>query len=179
MSEENVLSREWMSRIEALVRQAESLPDPASKRVITELLNAVIEFHGAGIDKLLEIAVPLAGEPLLTELAKDELISSMLLLHGLHPDDLESRIQRAIERLQFRFEPWGATVHLVSLDRGVVRVRYESRRGVSPDTAETIEHIIYDAAPDIEGVIVDGLAAPPAQNGFVPISSLVTPPGAA
>lgn len=177
MAEQNVQSREWMSRIEALVRQAESLPDPASKRTITDLLNAVIEFHGAALDKLLEIAVPLAGEPFLAELAKDELISSMLLLHGLHPDDLETRVQRAIDRLQFRFQPWGANVHLVSIDRGVVRVRYESKHGASADTAQTIESALYDAAPDLEGVIVEGVAAP-ATNGFIPLSSIASHVGA-
>ncbi len=173
MASDEVRSREWVGRIEALVRQAESLPDSRSRALTVELLQAVIDFHGAGLRRVLEIAEAAgpAGREIVEAIAADDVASGMLLLHDIHPDDCETRVRRAIETLRLRFNPRGADVRLVSIADGTARVRYESARTTLAGVKHDIENAIYDAAPEIETVLVEGVREAHAP-GFVPLTDL-------
>jgi hypothetical protein len=154
-------------RIEELVGRVQALPDPMARDLTIELLRAVMDFHAAGIGRLLEII-----GPDFEAVVKDDLCSALLLLHGLHPESMERRVERAVERLQMRLGPRGARVSLVRIEEGAVHLRYE---GSSPRSAagvrETVEQYLYGAAPEIEEIAIEGLREP--ADGFVPIDDLV------
>jgi hypothetical protein len=175
MPSEEILSRDRIKRIEELILRAEALPDLAAKSLLIELLQSVMELHAAGIDRMLEIvaAAGPAGERIVELMAADRVSSSVLLLHGLHPDDLQTRVGRAVEKLRLRFGPRGGTLSLVGFEDGVVHLRYESasQRSVDPEK-ETIEDALYEAAPEVEGVVIEGLRKPPVA-GFVPVADLL------
>jgi hypothetical protein len=162
-------SRESIARIDELVRRTESLPDPAARAVAVELVQAVMEFHAAALSRMLEIA----GSETAHALASDDLISSVLALHDLHPDDFETRVRRAIGKLELHFDSRGAGIRLIELSPDAVRVRFTgSRPGSGPAAKQLIEDVIYESAPDIRSLVIEGVEER-RDSGFVPLSDLV------
>ncbi|MBV8828994.1 MAG: hypothetical protein JO108_07155 [Acidobacteriaceae bacterium] len=171
MPENNVRSQEWIDKIEALVHRAESLDAPA-RAVTIDLLQAVLDFHAAALDRMLEITAE-QGSNLIEQFAGDDLASSMLLLHDLHPDDLETRVHRAVEKLAGMFRSLGAELALISIETGTVRLHFESVRSWSGTPVRaSVETAIFQAAPEISTVIIEGLKEPAPAN-FVPVSNLL------
>lgn len=168
-------SQEWIDRIEELVRRAESLPDPKARGVAVDLLQAVLDFHAAGLRRVMEIAVGFgtAGEALIERIAADDLTSSLLLLHDLHPDDLETRIDRAVHKLQDVFTSLGARLSLLAIEPGTVRLHFDSARTWSGTPVRaSVENAIVQAAPEIASVVIEGLKETP-DASFVPLSELL------
>ena len=76
--------RQRIERIEALTQALEKTPDDATRADAQELVHAILELHGAGFARLLELMTS-AGEPgraLLEAAARDDLVGSLLLLYG-------------------------------------------------------------------------------------------------
>jgi hypothetical protein len=177
MPKEQVRSQEWIDKIEALVHRAESLGDPAARAVAVDLLQAVLEFHAAALDRMLEITVD-SNEALLDRIAADELVSSMLLLHDLHPDDLETRVHRAVDKLAEMFLSLGAKLSFIAVEPGTLRLQFDSPRSwTGAPVKASVENAVFQAAPEIETVIIEGLKETPPAN-FVPVSNLLGSNGA-
>lgn len=174
MRHEEIGSQQWIDRIEKLVHRAESIDDPKTRNIAVSLLRAVLNFHAAGLERILElIASGSAGEEIIERMAADDLVSSVLLLHGIHPDDLITRVHRAVEKLQSVFGSQGGGVSLIAIEGEVVRVRFDAARAWSGAPVKTsIEAAIYQAAPEITSVIVEGFQDAPVPN-FVPLSDLL------
>lgn len=175
MAENEVHSQEWVDKIEDLVRQAESISDSKLRTITVDLLRAVLEFHAAALERLMDLvfASGPAGEAMVERIAADDLASSMLLLHNLHPDDLETRILRAVQKLQEMFISLGAKLSLIAIEESTVRLHFESQRTWSGTPVRaSVEKAIYQAAPEITTVILEGLKEPPSA-GFVPVSDLI------
>jgi hypothetical protein len=122
---------------------------PAAAEKSEELLRTVLEVYGRGLTR----AVTIVGEAEKVEevrakLLEDELFASLLLLHGLHPSDAESRIRAALEKTEA-----GAAVLLGIEEDGTVRVRLRGARSVSH---EQIESAVLEAAPETNGVRFEG-----------------------
>ena len=85
--------REEMQRIGQLVQEIELIADPAMKASTKNLVQSIMDLHGAAMERALEI-VAAAGEQglsIIHQMGSDPLVSSVLLLYGLHPDDFEAR----------------------------------------------------------------------------------------
>lgn len=159
-----------IGKIEELVGRVELLPDGYARDAAVELVQAVMALHRDVLERMMEIVAGGAG---LRALASDELVSSVLAMHGLHPDDLETRVHRAIEKLQFYFDSRGAGVKLLELEGETVRLRYTSARpGAGSAAKQIIEETIYQAAPEIADVLVEGVEERH-ESGFVPLADLV------
>lgn len=175
MATDEIRSQERIDKIEELVRRADSLSDPDARGVAVDLLQAVLDFHAAGLERIMEIAVDAgpAGEAIVEKIALDDLTSSMLLLHDLHPDDLETRIDRAIHKLHGVFVSLGAKLTLIAIENGTVRLHFDSpRTWTGAPVKASVENAIFQAAPEIESVIIEGLKEPPNPN-FVPLSEII------
>src|ERR1700687_5158545 len=81
-----------IQRIGEVVEQIESSGDPNARAVAKELLESLMALHGAALERILELASEAgeAGETIIRKCGRDELVSSLLLLYGLHPEDLRS-----------------------------------------------------------------------------------------
>jgi Fe-S cluster biogenesis protein NfuA len=169
-------AREFQARLEgldALLREVERYPDPEARSHTGALVQAVLGLHGAGLGRLLEHlqAAGEAGRAILDACAADEVVAGLLLLHGLHPLDLESRVEGALEKVRPYLRSHGGSVALVGVSGGVVRLRLEGSCDGCPSSAvtmrQTIEEAIYATAPDVEAVEVEGAAGalPPAADG--------------
>jgi Fe-S cluster biogenesis protein NfuA len=166
--------RQQMQRLEATLHEIEKIPDPGVQARIRDIVQTLLELHGAGLGRLLaklEQAGP-AGKAILAELAGDEATASLLLLHGLHPTDVEDRVRAAIDSVRPRLASHGGGAELVGIADGVVRLRLHGGHPGS-SASETalraiLEEAICDRAPEIARVDLD-MTAP---STFIPVEQL-------
>src|SRR6202521_1329250 len=106
-----------IQRIGELVEQFETGSDPSTRASGKELLESLMALHGAALERILDLASE-AGEPgnaIIRKCGVDELVSSVLLLYGLHPEGLHTRVTRALEKTRTYLESHGANADLVSI----------------------------------------------------------------
>lgn len=170
--------RERMRKIENLTGEIEALPDANARAKAIELVQLIMDFHGAGLERMMEItaAKGAAGDSIFDDFAKDELVSNLLLLYGLHPLDLETRVRQALEKVRPSLSLHEGDVELLGVgEDGVVRLRLRGNCDGCPSSAmtlkNTIEEAIYAAAPDAAAIEVEGVTAATTapSNGFVQI----------
>jgi Fe-S cluster biogenesis protein NfuA len=167
-----------MQRLEELLAQAES-SSRAESGQLEEVVAVLLELHRAAIERMVE-RIRASDEQVLDACAGDDVISPVLILHGLHPQDLESRVRAALDKVRPYLASHGGHVELLSVsDDGAVRLRLDGSCHGCPSSRVTlqssIEQEIYAAAPDVTAIEVDGLVEEPAAataNGFVPIADL-------
>jgi len=183
MSEANDFQQR-VRRIGALVEEIESIADPVARSSTRQLVQLVMEFHGAALDRALEILAN-GSEPgmaFIDQLGRDPMVSSLLILYGLHPESLETRVSKAVERLEPKLRRDGALIELLGMEDGAVRIRVTPGAHACGSTTKalqsTVEDAIYEAAPDIASLTVEGLDGQPA-NGFVSLDKLTTHGGVA
>lgn len=144
--------------MEELIERIESLPDPAARETSRELLREVLAIHGQALGRVIELTQDGGTDPLLVRLAGDPKVAPVLLLHGLHPEDLHSRVERALDRVRPYLHSHGGSVELVEIKEGRIRLRLQGSCQGCPSSAETlkgaVEEAITEAAPDAEGVDV-------------------------
>ncbi len=152
--------------IEDLVARVQSLADGNARAIALDLVQAVMDLHSSGLTRMMEVISGADPSGAVAEaLAGDDLISSVLLLHDLHPLDLKTRVLRALEEPALHAR--GARVDLISVEDGMVRVRVEG----GPALKIAVEKTLSNVAPDAANIVVDGgegLAA-----NFVPLEQLL------
>src|SRR5580692_912330 len=151
--------REDMQRIGGLVQEMESIADPAVRAAAKGLVQSLMDLHGAALEKALEI-IAAAGEPgmeMIDRLGRDSLVSSVLILYGLHPEDLESRVVKAVDRVRHQLRKQGCEVELLGVYDGAMQRRVETGSQTCGSTAKTVqatlEAAMYDAAPDLTSLV--------------------------
>jgi Fe-S cluster biogenesis protein NfuA len=168
-------------RIEGLIARIEASPDPSVRADALELTRSLMELHGAALDRLMEIVAQAGASDyaLMDDFAGDDLVASLLLLYGLHPHDLETRVRKALERARPFLHSHGGDVELLGVIEGVVRLRLAGSCRICPSSTMTlklaIEQAIYEAAPDVMEIItVDQIVReePAPANGLVQLSGL-------
>ena len=169
--------------IEALATAPQGPPTPAAparaREQAEELVRAVTDLYGAGLERLLEIAYDSGrlDDELLGLLADDELVASLLLVHGLHPYDVRTRVERALDSVRPYLGSHGGDVELLEVsDEGVVRLRLLGSCDGCPSSSVTLELAVEDAieaaAPEI---VVDRGRHPVVRQttpGLIPVESL-------
>ena len=166
------VSKESIARIEGLVAQVEAMPDPVARDAAVELVRGIMELHAAALERMLCIAAD--APQMIAALAEDELVSRVLVLHGLHPDDFCTRLARAVGRLAQYFDSRGGSIELLEAEPDLVRVRVVSKRpGAGVAARRAIDEAIYEAVPEVGRLIVEGVEEDRGQD-FVPLASLLT-----
>ena len=164
-----------MEKIEGLVRTIENLSDPEARASAIALMQALMDFHGSALDRMMEVIAESgdAGYAIFDNLAADDRVGSLLLLYGLHPYPLETRVMQALDKVRPYLDSHGGNVELLSVTDNVVKLRMEGSCKSCPSSSMTlklaIEEAIYAAAPDVVAIEAEGVAAAPAANGFVQI----------
>lgn len=167
-----------VQRIGDLVRDLETIADPASRSATKELVQLLMELHGAGLERILEIVFQSGDSEsrIIDDLGEDGLVSSLLILYGLHPEELQTRVERKLVQISPRLHKMGAEATLVGVNGGDVRVRVRVEGHSCGSTIRTVktavEEAIYEAAPDLTSLTFEGLE-PPAESGFVAVEKLL------
>jgi Fe-S cluster biogenesis protein NfuA len=173
--------REEIQRIGSLVEEMESIADPAVRAATKSLVKSLMDLHGAALEKALDIVAE-AGEPGMTiidRLGRDSLVSSLLILYNLHPEVIETRVAKAVEKIRPQLRKQGCEVELLGASGGAIHLRVETGSHTCGSTAKTVqaslEGAMYDAAPDMESLVIEGLEEKP-SSGFVGLDKLMGGP---
>jgi len=153
-------------QVEALLAEFASTSDPATAARAEELVGLLVEFYGAGLARIVELLDEQAVAPLLG----DGLVTSLLVLHDLHPQSTEERVLAALERVRPYLGSHAGDVEYLGLDPdGTVRLRLAGSCDGCPSSAITvkmaIEKGIEDVAPEVTRVDVEGMTPDPAAAG--------------
>ncbi len=171
--------QELAGKTDALLAGIEALPDPNARERAIEVVQALVQLYGAGLSRIAE-RVSEHDPALFRELAADELIGHLLILHDLHPLDVESRVRQALEDVRPYLQSHGGNVELVGIDGGNVLVRLEGSCHGCPSSTMTlklaIEEAIHKRAPELETVEAVNPSPAPTNGNFVPLSSLGSRP---
>jgi NifU-like domain len=165
-------------KIGDLVRELESIADPAARAAAKELLRSLMDLHGAGLERILEVVFnsDTAGPQLVEELGRDPLVSSLLVLYGLHPLEIETRVRQKLEQIRSKLFKMGAQASLISVNGNDISLKVTIEGHACGSTARTVqatvEDAIYEAAPDLTSLVIEGLEEP-VPSGFVAVTQLV------
>jgi Fe-S cluster biogenesis protein NfuA len=153
--------RERVARVEGLLERIAD--DPQA----TEAVQAIVELYGEALSRFLAGVDP----------ASDELLSHLLLVHDLHPVDVETRVRRALDEVRPYLGSHGGDVELLGVADGVAHLRLGGTCNGCPSSTVTlrnaIEEAVMRAAPDLERIEAEGVAEP--QPALVQIGSLECP----
>ncbi len=164
-----------IQRIEELIQRIEESADINAKTSAKELVQLLMDLHGVGIERIMNI-VSKAGEPgraIIDDFVCDDLVESLLLLYGLHPLDLRTRVTKALDKVRPYLHSHGGNVELIDVAEaeGVVRLRLQGSCKSCPSSAMTlklaIEEAIYGACPDVTAIEAEGVAEQPSVPGSV------------
>lgn len=165
-------------RIEALL-SASSAGGVVARERAEELVRLVTDLYGAGLEQMMEILHD-AGrldETVLRRLAADDLVSGLLLVHGLHPYGVEQRVEEALESVRPYLGSHGGDVELVEVSDGTVRLRLLGSCDGCPSSSVTlklaVEGAIETAAPEIETIEVEETSQE-AGPALIPVGSLLS-----
>jgi hypothetical protein len=156
--------------IERLLEDLRALVSAPVMRRVEEVMARVVRLYGAGLAHALEHAraAGAAGSAFDDRLAGDELLASLLVLHGLHPTPAERRVRDAIGALHRDLGVDDGALSLVSIEDGVVHLAVADDVGggaMGPELAENlIRRAIEAAAPELRGIELSGRRAPRAPD---------------
>lgn len=164
-----------MQRVEEMVEAIEAWPESSMRETALELVQTLMDFHGAGIERMMDITADAgaAGYAIFDDYQRDDLVSNLLLLYGLHPLDITDRVLGAIEKVRPSLSLHEGDVELLGVVDGVVRLRLKGSCDGCPSSALTLKHTIegaiFQAAPDISSIEVEGVDTAAPANGLVQI----------
>ncbi|MCV7074781.1 NifU family protein [Mycobacterium szulgai] len=121
-----------------------------------QLVREVVGLYGAGLQRIIELA-DAAG--VAERLVTDDLVASLLLVHGLHPHDVHRRVCDALDRVRPYLGSHGGDVELLEVtDDGTVRLAFKGSCKSCPSSAVTLELAVEDAvraaAPEVTSIDV-------------------------
>ncbi len=162
---------EQAAYIDSLLAEIESIPDPAMRENLSEIIQGLLGLYGAGLTRMLEIVEAQGDQPanpgILQAFMGDDLINHLLLLHDLHPVDIEARVAQALEEVRPYLKSHGGNVEFLRVQDGVALVRLQGSCDGCPSSTMTlklaIEEAILKAAPELDRIEAEGAAQPAAQ----------------
>lgn len=167
-----------VQRIGELVRDLENISDPETRTSAKALVQLILDLHAVGLERVLEIVAKGGDEGLraIDNLGGDPLVSSLLVLYGLHPLDFESRVRQAVSKVGPQVRKGGGEVELIGIEDNVVRLRLKVTGHSCGSTGKTlkalVESALYEAAPDLSSLAIEGLEEEGGASGFVPLGKL-------
>jgi Fe-S cluster biogenesis protein NfuA len=167
-----------IQRIGELVSQLENIADPEARASAKALVQLLLDLHAVGLERVMEIVAKNgdSGQQAIDDLGRDPLVSSLLVLYNLHPLDLESRVAQAVEKVSSKVRKGGGELELLSNEKGIVRLHLQVSGHACGSTGKTlksmVEDALYEAAPDVSQLSIEGLEEPDGSSGFVPLGKL-------
>jgi Fe-S cluster biogenesis protein NfuA len=169
-------------RIETLLQDVAAFPDGRTRAVTEELVQLLLDLYGDGLSRMLELTMAFApesgssptapGPALIESFAHDEVVSSLLVLHGLHPLDLKARVNQAVREMQPYLVAHGGTIELVSVENNVASLRLMGNCNGCSSSSEALkalaEENLFKTVPDLEGVQIEDDVK--AQKQGVPVT---------
>ncbi|WP_248762847.1 NifU family protein [Pseudarthrobacter sp. SSS035] len=145
-----------------------------------DLVRQVTDMYGSGLERILEILDEQGklDDGTLAALASDELVSGLLIIHGLHPESMETRVAGALDSVRPYLGSHGGDVELLGISpEGVVRLKLLGTCQGCPSSSVTlkfaVEEAIETAAPEVTAIEVVEAEKHAATPAFIPLDSLL------
>jgi len=158
--------RKTGERIEELLSLLRPAGGEKAAAIAEELVGLLVGLYGDGLAHVVAVLAD-RGEPgaaILAALTDDPLVESLLLLHDLHPLDVDARVQRALDQVRPYLGSHAGGVEYLGVTDGIARLRLEGSCNGCPSSTVTvrtaIEGAIMDAAPEVTEVAVEGMTTP-------------------
>lgn len=157
-------------RLAHLLEELRAIAEPAVWERAEEAVGLVTELYGEGLTAVVGIARSLPapeGDLVLGRMVDDDLVASLMILHGLHPLDMTARVERALERVRPYLGSHGGDMQVLDVDEveGVVRLRLLGSCDGCPSSSVTLElavrQAIEESAPDVVRIDVEGVDGEP------------------
>ena len=167
-----------VQQIGELVGELENISEPDARVGAKALVQLLLDLHAVGIGRVLEIVANNGetGQRIIDDLGRDPLVSSLLVLYGIHPLDLDTRIAQAVEKVRPQVRKGGGELELLSNQEGMVQLRIQITGHACGSTGKTLRKIVedalYEAAPDMNSLQIEGLEEAAGSSGFVPLGKL-------
>ncbi len=156
-------------RIEVLLDGLRDRLELRDWSAVEEVVRLITDLYGAGLERALDLTDDVvggseAGAELFDRLVGDDLVASLLVLHGLHPHDLATRIELALDGVRPYLASHGGDVQVLEVDdeEGVIRLRLMGSCDGCPSSSATlrsaVEVAIHEAAPEIVTIATEGAA---------------------
>jgi Fe-S cluster biogenesis protein NfuA/nitrite reductase/ring-hydroxylating ferredoxin subunit len=145
-----------------------------------ELVRQVTDMYGSGLERILAILDEQGklDDRTLAALASDELVSGLLIIHGLHPESMEARVAGALDSVRPYLGSHGGDVELLDISpEGVVRLKLLGTCQGCPSSSVTlkfaVEEAIETAAPEVTAIEVVEAEKHAPTPAFIPVDSLL------
>jgi Fe-S cluster biogenesis protein NfuA len=138
--------------------------DPSA--IADELVRLLVGLYGDGLSRIVAVLAEhdQAGAAIMTALTDDPLVESLLLLHDLHPLDVDARVQRALDQVRPYLGSHAGGVEYLGVADGIAKLRLEGSCHGCPSSTVTvrlaIEGAVMNAAPEVTEVVVEGMTKP-------------------
>lgn len=165
--------REQLARLDELLGQVEAIPGPAGE-VALDAVSALAEVYGEALARATAYASTTPAA--LAAITDDELLSHLLVLHGIHPDPVDRRVAHALDDLRPALQERGGDVELAGIDEGVATVRLSVKGCSSTGVEDAVREAVLAVAPELSDVA----RAPAAKRAaaFVSLDTLMARPTA-
>jgi Fe-S cluster biogenesis protein NfuA/nitrite reductase/ring-hydroxylating ferredoxin subunit len=160
--------------IQELIARIESLPDASARRLLHECLQSLLGLYGDALARVLQLVDNEGrdGERVREALLQDKLVRGLLLVHGLHPDSLETRLHAALEKVRPYLKSHGGNVEVIDLENDVAQLRLEGTCKSCPSSSVTLElavrNALEESCPDLARFEVEGVAPSAAPTMHLP-----------
>jgi hypothetical protein len=168
--------RQCVGRMEASIEALESIDDPNARGLARDLLETALDLHAIALAKVLTICQEAEnGDLLIRDLLADAYVGAVVLLHGLHPQDAEARLRSKLAEMRPHWGVRGFRAELTHVDRTTARVQVtvsdDADLGAAKALALEIEQVLTEAAPDLDGIVVEVADKSVRTLAFVPSNS--------
>lgn len=171
---------QWRSagdRIQTLL-DATSVGGTVARERAEQLVREVVELYGAGLSRIMATVSDRADRGMVDLLVADDLVASLLLVHGLHPHDLRRRVADALDRVRPYLGSHGGDVQLLDIVGDAVQLQFAGSCKSCPSSAVTLELAVEDAiraaAPEVSSIdVVTSEAAAAESTTVIPAESLL------
>jgi len=160
-------------RIASLLGRLRESAGPTTWPLIESLLHDVLALQGEALGRILRAAEEGGDGRVLEAMRVDDLLASLLRLHGLHPEPTALRVSRALEGLRPAFGRNVRELRLLGLDEeGRAEIAISFREGAQLDV-EQVERAICEAveieAPEVVEIRLVDERHRQAVLGIVPL----------
>lgn len=169
-----------LTKLDEALSELETLPEGQGRDASVEALQILLLVYGEGMQRMVGKVLALAGQEGVQSFMGDELIEHLLVLHDVHPEELQTRAERALDQVRPYLQSHGGDVEFLELVDGVARLRLNGSCDGCPSSAVTlrsaVEEALKSALPEVIRVEAEGeepgAKEHPGTGAFVPVSEI-------
>jgi Fe-S cluster biogenesis protein NfuA len=171
--------RDRVVKIDSLLERVEAIGDPSARDSALAAVQALLDLYGEGLARVVSQIADTCDDATSARLAEafagDELLSHLLLLHGLHPDNVRDRVEQALDGVRPYLASHGGNVELVAIENDVAHVELAGSCHGCASSELTLRTMVEDAvraaAPELRAIENDSAPAASESPALVPLRS--------